>query len=93
MVLYQPIPKTIKYFRQKGIILSLSISKQILFTNFGSELSFPIAAGATFLIDESYKIIQIPTTFIVFTSFIAPWEKFEGGIATYTIPASESSPN
>lgn len=54
-------------------------------TNFRTELSLPITECTTFLIDEGYKIIQITTTIIIFTSFIALWEKFQCRIATNTI--------
>lgn len=44
-------------------------------TNFGRKLSFPITTGATFLINEIYKVIYVPATVIIFTSFVALWEK------------------
>lgn len=59
-------------------------------TNLRSKLSLPITVGATFLIDECYKIIQITATIIIFTSFVALWEKLQCRIATNTISVLEN---
>jgi len=57
------------------------------FTYFGSKLSFSISTCSRFLIDKSHKVIQVSSTSVIFTSFVALWEELQGRKSTHIVPA------
>ena len=59
----------------------------LILTNIWSQLALWIPAGATLLINELDKVIQVPATIIIFTSFVSLREELQCGETRNTIPA------